>query len=172
MEFEKYYNSLFRTHYSQFISQIPDESRYHDDPERKEIITIQRSRLSNKYNYLNFLKKEEYNHFIIAMYYSILVDMVFFTYYQEDYHKFQSLTQYPKFIGDCLSTCRFHLEPNDIFKIISRKIDYKKNLSEAIPVMKIEVLNFLKDYLPEIDGEIFWNRCTENLPILNKTHSK
>ncbi len=165
MEFEQYYNSLYRTHYSQFISQIPDESRYHNDLERKEIITIQRSRLSNKYTYLDFLKGEEYNHFIIALYYSVLVDMVFFTYYPQNYQQFQSLTKYPKFIGDCLSTCRFHLEPNEIFKIIRHKIDYKKNLSLAIPVMKTEVLNFFRDYLPEIDGEIFWNKCKENLPI-------
>ncbi len=164
MEFEQYYKSRFKNHYGKFISQIPDESKYHDDRERKEIITIQRSRLSNKYTYLNFLVREEYKHFIIALYYSILVDMVFFTYYREDYHKFQSLTGYPKFIGDCLNTCRFHLEPNAIFNVIQIKFNFRERIIKAAPLMQNEVLCFLKDYLPEIDGSVFWNRCKENFP--------
>lgn len=164
MEFEQYYNSHFRNHYSQFISKIPDESKFHDDRERKEIITIQRSRLSNKYNYLNFLTKQEYNLFIISLYYTILVDMVFYTHYKHHYNRFQSLTKYPKFIGDCLSTCRFHLDPNQIFNIIHIKFNYRESIKEAAPTMHNEVLCFFKDYIPEIDGDSFWSICEENFP--------
>lgn len=164
MTFEQYYNSHFRNHYSHFISQIPDESKFHDDLERKEIITIQRLRLSNKYNYLNFLTNQEYKLFIMSLYFTILVDMVFYTHYNYHYERFQSLTKYPKFIGDCLSTCRFHLEPNQIFNTIHFKFNYREKIIEAIPTMQNELFCFFRDYMPEIDGFSFWRRCEENFP--------
>ena len=169
MEFEQYYNTLFRTHFNQFVSQIPDESKYHDDSTRKEIITIQRERLTKKYDYLNFLSKQEYVKFITALFYTILVDMVCYKHHKTYYEKFQSLTKYPKFIGDCPGGCRFHFEPYRLFDVINYKIDHKRSLMEAAPTMQNEILSFFRDYLPEIDGELFWNQCKQNIPSFNLT---
>ncbi len=168
MKFEKYYNTLFRTHFNQFVSQIPDESKYHDDSERKEIITIQRERLTNKYEYLNFLSEQEYEKFVTALFYTILVDMVCYKHHKTHYKQFQSLTKYPKFIGDCTSACSYHFEPYRLFDFINYKFDYKISLREAAPTMQNNILGFLRDYLPEIDGELFWSQCKLNIPDMNR----
>ncbi len=167
MEFEKYYNTLFRTHFNQFVIQIPDASKYHDDSLRKEIITIQRERLTNKYDYLNFLSTQEYENFIIALFFTILVDMVCYKHHKTYYKQFQLLTKYPKFIGDCPGGCRFHLEPYELFDVINYKFDYKRIIIEATPTMQIEISSFFRDYLPDIDGETFWIQCKQNFPNLN-----
>ncbi|MDT8887814.1 hypothetical protein PQG44_09005 [Aquirufa sp. LEPPI-3A] len=164
MEFEEYYQTLFFQHLNCFIDRIPESSKYHDDPERKEIITIQRSRLTSKYGYLNFLNKEEKIHFIVSLYFVILFDMVFYTHYKLDYIKFQTLTKYPKFIGDCLQQCRFHLNPIEVFNSIDVKFNFKSRIIESAPFVRDEVSCLIKDNFPEIDLIKFWKYCLENLP--------
>lgn len=166
MEFEQYYNTLFRTHFNQFVSQIPDESKYHDDSERKEIITIQRERLTKKYNYLNFLSKIEYDFFSISLFYTILIDMVCYTHFKPFYSEFQTLTKYPKLIGNCMTMCRFHLEPFEIFKAmkLDMELDKNKGISEnATMFFEKNVTDLFNKYFPLIDSKEFWNLCKNEI---------
>lgn len=166
MEFEQYYNTLFRTHCNRFVSQIPDESKYHDDSKRKEIITIQRERLTNKYDYLNFLSKIEYDFFSISLFFTILTDMVWYTHFKQNYSEFQALTKSPKLIGDCRNMCRFHLEPSEIFEIMEFDHKSSKNkvrLEESTLFFEKSIKDFINKYLPMVDSKEFWNLCKERI---------
>lgn len=166
MEFEQYYNTLFSKHFNQFVSQIPDESKYHDDTIKKEIITIQRERLTNKYDYLQFLSSMEYNYFSISLFYIILMDMVCYTKFKYTYTEFQTLTKYPKLIGDCRTMCRFHLEPFEIFKAMKVDMELGKNrdISEnASLFFEKNVTDLFNKYFPLVDSKEFWNLCKKGI---------
>ena len=166
MEFGQYYNTLFRTHFNQFVSQIPDESKYHDDTVKKEIITIQRERLTNKYDYLQFLSNLEYNYFSVSLFYTILMDMVCYTNFKYTYTEFQTLTKYPKLIGDCRTMCRFHLEPFEIFEVMEVDLETSKNkviLQESTLFFEKNIKDIINKYLPMVDSSEFWNLCKERI---------
>ena len=114
-DFKTYYNSKFRQDINQFFSTIPDDSRFHEDKEKKQIFSIQHERLTPSKNHLDFLDKDGIEYFGVALFFTVLTDMVCYTYYKDNYEKFQSLTRYPKLIGNCLSWCHYHLHPRDIF---------------------------------------------------------
>jgi hypothetical protein len=103
--FNTYYNSRFRQNINMFFSTIPDESRFHEDRSNKKLYAVQHERLTRRHNHLGFLGKEEKEYFSVALYFTILIDEVCYTYFKEDYSKFQALTNYPKLIGNCRLCC-------------------------------------------------------------------
>jgi len=175
MDFEKYYKERFRTDIQKFFMTIPDESRFHEDRENKQLFSIQYERLTNRHNHLNFLTtKQDKMNFGVALFFTILVDEVFYTYYKESYETFQQMTRYPKFIGNCMTMCRCHLHPKDVFSAIMNR--YRSCLSndhltfydtffEAIPIMEKETKDFFCNYMPTINGKEFWNRCVSEFPF-------
>jgi len=58
IDFKTCYNSQFRQDINKFFSTIPDESRFHEDKDQKQIFSIQRERLTPQKNHLDFLDKE------------------------------------------------------------------------------------------------------------------
>jgi hypothetical protein len=170
-QFSTYYNQQFREDLNKFFSGIPDESRFHEDRENKIIHSIQIERLTGKYPHLDFLDNEEKAFFGVALYFTILVDMVCYTYYRQDYSIFQNLTRYPKFIGNCMGGCRYHFHPSGILKYMShnRLGEEKPAFSEvfelAIPVMRQEVDDFFKEHLWQINGNLFWEKCQAEFPF-------
>lgn len=97
--------------------------------------------------------------------------MVFYTYYRSDYAKFNNLTKYPKLIGNCLSWCRFHLHPREIFQAMNqgksaseKHLIFIEKFNQAIESMEEETLNFINQYITEIDGTEFWKRCKNEFP--------
>jgi hypothetical protein len=169
--FKSYYILKFREDINSFISSIPDESKYHEDIENRQFFSIQYERLTPKFNHLDFLEKENKEYFAVALFFTILTDMVCYTHYRSDYIKFNNLTKYPKLIGNCLSWCRFHLHPRDIFIAMN----YGRNSSEehlifinkfleAIDPMKEEIIDFFDKHLIEINGNEFWNKCKTEFP--------
>jgi hypothetical protein len=172
INFNTYYNSNFRQDINKFFSTIPDDSKFHQDKERKEIFAIQHERLTPRHIHLDFLDKPSKELFGIALFFTVLVDMVCFTYYKENYVKFQQLTRYPKFIGNCLSTCRYHLHPREIFNAMNQgrtttetQLLFIDKFGDAIEVMKRETADFFHQYLTEVNGEEFWERCERELPF-------
>ena len=162
MEFEQYYNTLFREHFNQFVSQIPDESKFHDDSIRKKIITIQRERLTNKFEHLNFLSKQELSYFSYSLFFTILTDMIYYSHFKSTYDEFQIHTMYPKLIGDCRTMCRFHLEPSEIFLAI--KLDVNKQLFEEASLFFKKYINHLiTNNFPMINSNEFWNLYKERM---------
>jgi hypothetical protein len=97
--------------------------------------------------------------------------MVFYTYYRNNYSKFSNLTKYPKFIGNCLSWCKYHLHPKEIFTAMNHgKRSSDKNLiflekfNEAKEPMEKETLNFINQYFPEIDSKELWEKYKNEFP--------
>jgi hypothetical protein len=167
MNFEIYYNSFFRDHYNKFVGQLPDESKFHDDQKNKEIITIQRGRLTSQYNYLDFLNKNEYDYFSISLFFTILIDMVFYSKFKPYYFEFQSLTKYPKLIGDCPGGCRFHLEPFQVFESMEYDFRNDTKIKDSVSAMKAEIILFFQNHFTDIEGETFWNQIKIHIPNLN-----
>ena len=172
-EYESYYNNRFRQDLNKFFSSIPDDSRFHEDREHKQIFSVQYHCLTMDSGHLNFLSKSEKEYFGVALYFTVLVDMVCYSDFNQFYNEFQKLTRYPKFIGNCLSACRIHFHPSEIFDAmnsrapltnednVSSKLVFKDVFLEAIPIMKWETLDFFSNHLKEIDGCVFWERCEE-----------
>lgn len=150
-----------------FFSDIPEESKFHDDPVNKSIYTIQYPRLTPRERRLQFLNKKEKELFGVALYFTVLTDMVCYTYFSGRYQTFQRLTRYPKFIGNCLSTCRYHYHPERIFRALNeglrkesdRMLRFDEIFSEAKVVIEKEVRDFFYNHMPGVDAELFWNKC-------------
>ena len=170
-DFKSYYHTKFRYDINRFFSTIPDASKFHVDTQNKQTFSIQYERLTPAFDHLNFLDKDEKEYFAVALYLTVLTDMVCFTYFKEHYNKFKNLTRYPKFIGNCPSGCHYHFHPNNIFLAMnngrSAKVQhlvFYDKFQEAIETMKEEIINFFNQNLPEEDGEIFWKKCQKEFP--------
>jgi hypothetical protein len=176
-DFKTYYKSKFREDLNRFFSTIPDESRFHEDNQGKQTFSIQYERLTPRFKHLDFLKKEEQEYFGVALFFTVLIDMVCFSHFKAFYIDFFKLTRYPKFIGNCPGGCLYHYNPGDIFTAMnygrsfadSNRLDFFEKFDESLETMKIETINFFHDYLPEIDGDIFWTKCKNEFPYRLKT---
>lgn len=170
-DFKTYYNSEFRKDINMFFSTVPDESKFHEDTENKQVFSIQHEKLTPNKNHLDFLDAEQKEYFAVALFFTVLIDMVFYTYYKNEYTKFNNLTKYPKLIGNCLSWCRFHLHPREIFNAMNhgkraneKHLIFIEKFNQAIEPMKIETLNFINQHLTEIDANEFWRKCKNEFP--------
>lgn len=170
-DFKTYYNNKFSEDLNRFFSVIPNESKFHDDMHVQQIFSIQYERLTPQRNHLDFLNKEMKEYFGVALFFTVLIDMVCYSYFQNHYSKFQSLTRYPKFIGNCLSWCRFHLYPNDIFRSMNQGqnstepyLFFHDKFIEAVVTMEKETISFFNQYLTEINGAAFWELCKTEFP--------
>ena len=176
--FATYYNERFRSDLETFISSIPEESKHHHNRQDKETFTIQYERLSKDFIHLNFLTDHECKiNFGISLFFTELVDEVCYSDFKEHYERFRQLTLYPNFIRNCLSVCHYYFHPKETFSALnySRKepfdissldqINSFQAFPEAIPVMEREAKEFFAKYLPEISGELFWQKCVEEFPF-------
>ncbi len=177
-DFFLYYKNQFRTDIQKFFSSIPDESKFHEDRDQKLVYSIQYGRLTGNDNNLGFLiTNQEKINFGVALFFTVLVDEVFYTYYRSSYQEFQRQTRTPKFIGNCLTMCRYHLHPKEIFGAMNKDVggassDYLvfyKTFIEAIPVMGAVTKSLLINYFPSISWEEFWKKCMEEFPFGKRT---
>ncbi len=177
MEFAEYYRTKFRNDLSRFMLSIPVESRHHGNNAAE--ITIQYSKLSQDLRHLKVIEPPHVVPFAIAVYLTVLTDEVFYTYFKVHYSKFRRLTQYPKFIGDCLGACRYHYHPNSIFDAINKRcgkgtllkrenIFFREDFIAAIPTIKAECEDFFENNMPEIDKDDFWQRCVAEFPYRDR----
>jgi hypothetical protein len=175
-DFKTYYNSKFRDDINRFFSTIPDASRFHEDTENKQTFSIQYERLTPAFDHLNFLDKDGKELFAVALFLTVLTDMVCFSHFKTHYSKFRNLTRYPKFIGNCPGGCNYHYHPSDIFFAMNKGrsateqhlVFYDKFLG-AIETMKEETINFFKEHLPEVNGDAFWEKCQKEFPYRPQT---
>jgi hypothetical protein len=182
MEFEKYYKTHFREHLNQFFSQIPVEGSKHYN---KTEFTIQYFFLTPQYKYLDFIPKERQGLFAVALYWTVLIDQTFFSYYsRQSYLNFQQKTLYPKFIGNCTapslmsSECGHHLHPQKILQAVNDFADkgnrhdlkieiFKKdesterreniNYFSNLEQVKQVIKEEIKEYFNNHQPEISWN---------------
>jgi hypothetical protein len=177
-DFKTYYNSKFRYDIIRFFSTIPDASKFHEDTLSKQTFSIQFERLTPAFNHLNFLDNDRKELFAVALFLTVLTDMVCFTHFKTHYNKFKNLTRYPKFIGNCPGGCNYHYHPSDIFFAMNKgrsateqHLVFHDKFLEALETMKEEIFNFLKEHLTEIEEEAFWERCQKEFPYRPKNES-
>jgi hypothetical protein len=96
-DFGTYYNNKFRRDITRFFSTVPDHSKHTFGD--KTIFTIQYQALTKDFNYLDFLDIGNKAYFGIALYFTVLVDQVCYTYFRQYYDNFLKNTLYPKFVG-------------------------------------------------------------------------
>jgi hypothetical protein len=184
-DYATYYKTKFKVDLDRFFSTIPDESKFHEDCEKKQTFSIQYERLTMDFAHLDFLSTDDKVNFGVALFFSVLTDVVCFSHFKWHYQKFRALTLYPKFIGNCPSGCHFHLDPRDIFLAMnhSRKdsrniqskerLEFSGKLEESLPVMEEEVKEFFAKYTFDDDGHphlfktewaTFWEYCKAEIP--------
>lgn len=169
--FKTYYHTKFPDDINRFFSTIPDASKFHEDKQNKQTFSIQYERLTPAFEHLNFLEKEDKEYFAVALFLTVLTDMVCFTHFKEHYTKFESLTRYPKFIGNCPSGCNYHFHPSNIFIAINKgrsakvqHLVFYDKFKQAEESMKEVIVNFFDQNLNGIDGEFFWEKCHKEFP--------
>lgn len=176
INFGIYYRDKFQQDISLFFSSIPDQSKFHEDNQSRQTFSIQYERLSRDFDHLNQLSKSDKEYFGVALFFTILTDMVCYSYFKDNYNNFKSLTHYPKFIGNCPGGCHFHYHPSDIFAAMNfsrlkplkidspERLDFHEKFYEAIPIMENETKDFFSEKIREINGQKFWEKCTMNFP--------
>jgi hypothetical protein len=170
-DFKTYYNSKFRDDINMFFSTIPDESRFHEDTQNKLTFSIQYERLTPAFDHLDFLDKEGKEYFGVALFFTVLTDMVCFSHFKPYYSIFKNMTRYPKFIGNCPGGCNFHYHPSDIFFAMNKgrsstepHLVFYDKFIETIETMSNETISFFREHLTEIEGETFWLKCKKEFP--------
>jgi hypothetical protein len=160
--FETYFTERFQEDLQTLYSTIPENSLHHND---KATFTIQYERLTNKFNHLEFLAANRPD-FIISLYFTVLVDQVFYTYYQPQYPAFKEHTNSPKFIGNCLSACRYNLHPANILTAANKGCDNQfvslNDVSKSAPFVEKYIKYSLKNNFPSIQDD-FWYKCRKEM---------
>jgi hypothetical protein len=172
MDYSEYYRTCFRDDLRRFMMSIPADSRHHNGNTE---FTIQIYTLWKESPYLDVVPAEHHANFAVALYFTILLDEVFYKHYQPHYTAFRALTQYPRLIGNCLGGCSDHVHPAEIFSAINARgggsvmtranVNVSDVFQQAIPVMKEEVMDFFENHMPSIDAQWFWSDCLPNLNL-------
>ena len=181
-DFSTYYNTKFRQDINQFLSTIPEQSRFHEDNQTKQTFSIQYERLTRDFDHLNFLTTDDKLNFGVALFITILTDMTCYSNFRQHYDNFRRLTLYPKFIGNCPGGCHYHFHPSDIFAAMNysrtkpldilspERFDFYDKFNEAIPTMEKEIKSFFVEHMTNIDGQMFWYKCKAEFPYKLKTN--
>ena len=184
-EFGTYYRQQFQQDLLSFVGQIPVDGNKHYN--RKEV-SIQYFHLTPNYNYLNIIPVDRQALFTISLFWTVLVDQVFYTNYRNDYSALQRKTLYPKFIGNCTapslmsSQCGHHQNPKRILEAINDfhdkgnlfdfdreifKRDESKtkrlvvNFGQLVEQSKISIQQEIKDYFDNHQPTINWTEFFE-----------
>ncbi|MCK4744748.1 hypothetical protein KAS41_01665 [Candidatus Parcubacteria bacterium] len=93
MEPKKYYYKKYRKDFENFWKNVPNRNDYvTGEPLFKFAGLIKK----NNFDTLSKISQENQPFFLSALGCTILIDQVIFTYFKEDYQRFQGLTKYPK----------------------------------------------------------------------------
>lgn len=176
IDYYKYYTRFFQKDLVNFMERVPY------NPHRKfneEIYNIQYFLLTSNYCFLDTVPKDRRSHFIVALFWVVLIDQVCYTHYHSVYPAFQNNTKYPKFIGNCPGTCQYNLHPRKIFNAVNYysintrggiyngfklkqkrdRVHYYTTLEQSKPIMMQEIKKYFQNNQPEVGWKEFWERC-------------
>ena len=167
MRFADYYRTEFRADLESVLRAAPPQHHEHPDE-----ATIQPYSLSSANSAVRHMPTERRVRFGAALFFTVLVDQVCYTYFQDVYPKFRSITRYPKLRGDCPGACNYHIHPATIFRALGRqavptnedRFAYDLLPSDTVVAMHREVTDFVHAHMPEL-GESFWTRCDREIPM-------
>ena len=118
-DFATYYRQQFQSDLLNFVRQIPVDGNKHYN---KNEFNIQYFFLTPFYNYLDIVPLDRQANFIVSLFWTVLVDQVFYSNNYTGYQPFSNKTLYPKFIGNCTapslmsSQCGNHQHPKRILE--------------------------------------------------------
>jgi hypothetical protein len=167
MQFADYYKSLFRMDLESVMRAAPP-SQHRDAAE----VMIQPRTLSSENGVIRRWPAERRALFGAAVFLTVLADQVCYTHFQALYPQFRSLTQYPKFHGDCPGACSHHIHPENVFRCLGSSTGSRREPNAfpytALPAgtlgsIQAEITAFVRDHLPEL-GDEFWSRCEIEIP--------
>ena len=168
MRYEEYYLNQFASDLKDVVTALP--SSHHKDDKHT---TIQARTLSLDNPVIQAWDQQKKYLFATALFWVVLVDEVCHHHYRQHHAKFESLTKYPKFVGDCPGGCHWHIPPQNIFFSIGQpngpmniKIPKKAALpfAGANQFMKGELQDFIEQNMPELDVQSFWSLCEHEIP--------
>ena len=122
IDFEPYFLNKFQKDLKDFETQIPIEGVPHH---AEKEFTIQYFNLTPYYSYLDVIPIERQPYFVVALFWVVLVDQVFYSKFRNNYEYFNQHTHYPKFIGNCTapslmsSECGHHIHPKRILEAVN-----------------------------------------------------
>lgn len=168
MSFSEYYNNSFRQDLQRVVTAMPP---LHDHGDGE--VTIQPRTLSIANPVIRGWREDRRILFAAALFLTILVDEVCYTYFQPAYPSFRALTLYPKLRGDCPGGCSWHAHPELIWHSIGTLEGQPYRRTEDLPfqhlpgdflnAMEEETRSFLAAHLTEIDPDVFWERCAREI---------
>jgi hypothetical protein len=178
MDFSTYYRESFRTDLRNVIHGLPPIVENCVGPG-----DIQPRTLSRLNPAIRLMSAPRRALFSSALYLTVLVDQVMHSHFHSVYERFRSRTWYPKLKGDCPGACSYHIHPDAVFNAINKRpmemrFGSSPRLSEvlasALPAFEAEVMEFFRDYMPDVDGANVWRRCLAESPLngLTKTDEK
>jgi hypothetical protein len=164
MTFSDYYNSSFRQDLQSVVAAMPP---LHDHGDGE--VTIQPRTLSIANPVISGWGEDLRMLFAAALFLTILVDEVCYTYFRPAYPRFRALTLYPKLRGDCPGGCWWHAHPELIWHSIGTLEGQPYRRTEDLPfqllpgdflkTMEEETRSFIVTQLTDIDPDAFWDRC-------------
>lgn len=172
MDYREYYGTPFASDLAQF-RQWAEMSRFFHKENPEGVYAIQPYLITSKKEEIKSWGDERIALFATALFYTILIDQVCYTFFRRNYNDFQYYTRYPKLKGDCPSGCRNNMHPSNTFRLFGNLMDYedsimedvfKSRLLEALPIMEKELFDFVITYIPTMDKELFWERCLPHIP--------
>lgn len=169
MTFAEYYHNLFRRDLLRIVEALPPLHDHGSDE-----VTLQPRTLSRANPVVRGWSAPRRMLFASGLFLTLLADQVFYTYFRAAYPHFRSLTQYPKWRGDCPGGCWWHAHPETIWRAISAKegrlldsldeVHYSLLPDDLLTTMRTEVEEFAKLHLREIvTPEAYWAQCEREI---------
>jgi hypothetical protein len=168
MTFFDYFTGPFRRDLARVIAALPP---LHEFPKGEIVVQPRTISLSNP-----LIRAWTHEHrflFASGLFSIVLLDQAMYTFHRPHYPRFRRLTMYPKWRGDCISACSYHIDPSQIFGAIGVRAGSPRSLcslptnalpNDFWPTVQREVEAFIASQLPDIDGAEFWQRCWREVP--------
>jgi hypothetical protein len=168
MTFADYYRSRFRGDLHSVIQAVP---RDHDFG--PGVIALQPRTVSAENPAIRNWRIDQRAHFASALFLTVLVDQVCYTYFQAHYNAFRAFTQYPKWRGDCPGACYCNIDPALVFEYVGRRMrgpDSPEDralthavASDTVSTMEHEIRMFCTEVMPALNSVAFWEACEPHI---------
>jgi len=171
IDLAEYYRGAFRGDLEKVVRHAPPKHEH----ERGEI-TIQPRTLSTENRVVRLWDPEWRGLFASALFLTVLVDQVCYSYFRAHYEAFRKLTRYPKFRGDCPGGCGHHIDPAGVFSALGKApgswprdngLDCKLLPPDLFETIRAEVHSFFPRHLDGIDPNEFWEKCDASVPVVS-----
>jgi len=109
---------------------------------------------------LNKIPTKSRPHFLVCLYFTVLVDQAMYTHFRSDYECFAKLTFYPKF---CHGLGQFQKNPRELLHVpvpkgMVNKNEMEKEISTGMELFIDEMVDFFQNYMTHINPVDFFDK--------------